>query len=117
MATPMERQDDPQLWDLLGYSKTPEPSAFFARNVLRRIREEEPSRGGFTAWLGWRRLIPTLSAVTAMVVAVFTLHTVRNDRPPQIRNEIASAAVSDTELAADLDVLSGDDDNDDAPLL
>ena len=113
----MERQDDPQLWDLLGHSKTREPSPFFARNVLRALREEKPSRSGLPAWLGWRRLIPALSAVTAMVVAVFTLHTVRNDRRPQIGHEIASAAVSDTELAADLDVLSGDDDSDDAPLL
>jgi hypothetical protein len=113
----MERQDDPQLWDLLGHSKTPEPSPFFARNVLRALREEKPSSGRIVSWFQWRRLIPSLSAVAAAVVAVFTLHTLHNARSPRAGESIAAAGSSEAELATDLDVLSGDDDSDDAPLL
>jgi hypothetical protein len=112
----MERQDDPQLWDLLGHSKTPEPSPFFARNILRSIREEKPSRSGIASWFQWRRLIPTFSALAAIIVAVFTFQSLQHHRPVYNGNEIASAEMADAE-ATDFDVLSGDDDSDDAPLL
>ena len=113
----MERQDDPQLWDLLGRAKAPEPSPFFARNVLRAVRNDSVSSGAAQwPWLSWRRLLPTFSAVAALVVAVMTFQTVHRQPPAAGRDSIASFNVSDSELATDLDVLGGDDD-DDAPLL
>jgi hypothetical protein len=112
----MERQDDPQLWDLLGRSKTPEPSPFFARNVLRAVREERSPRNGIASWFQLRRLIPSFSALAAVVIAVFTFQTLHHHRPTRTGNEIASAEMADAE-ATDFDVLSGDDDSDDAPLL
>ena len=117
----MERQDDPQLWDLLGHSKTLEPSPFFARTVLRAIREETPSSSGISSWFQWRRLVPSLSAVAALVIAVFTYQTLHNHRPVRTGEKIAAAEVAAVEVveveAADLDVLSGDDESDDASLL
>jgi hypothetical protein len=112
----MERQDDPQLWDLLGHSKTPEPSPFFARNVLRAIRAEKPSPQGVASWFQLRRLIPSFSALAAVIVAVFTFQSLHHHRTVHNGNEIASAEMADAE-ATDFDVLSGDDDSDDAPLL
>jgi len=35
----MQREDDQQLWDLLGRTAEPKLSPFFARNVLREIRQ------------------------------------------------------------------------------
>ena len=61
-------------------------------------------------------LIPSFSALAAVVVAVFTLQTLHNHRPTRTGNEIASAEMADTE-ATDFDVLSGDDDSDETPLL
>ncbi len=36
----MEPQDDKQLWDILGRVPEPSLSLFFARNVVRKIRQE-----------------------------------------------------------------------------
>lgn len=114
----MEREDDPQLWDFLRHSKVPEPSPFFARNVIRAVRAEGPSESSVTSWFQLRRLIPSFSALAAIVIAVFALHTVRVNRAPRSGGQpIASVAVTDADLATDLDVLSGDDDSDDTPLL
>ncbi len=113
----MEREDDPQLWDLLRHSRVPEASPFFARNVVRAVRSEQPSGSAVASWFQWRRLVPTFSVLAAIVIAVFTLHSLRDDRAGSGRAAIASVEVPDAELATDIDVLSGDDDSDDAPLL
>ena len=113
----MERADDPQLWDLLKHSKAPEPSPFFARDVLRAVRNEKTSPSVTATWFSMRRLIPSLSAVAAVIIALFTVHTLHNRRPARSGEQIASIEVADAELATDVDVLSGDDDADDAPLL
>jgi hypothetical protein len=113
----MEREDDPQLWDLLAHSHPPEPSHFFSRNVLRAIREEPSSSRYPSAWLSWRRLVPAMSAVAAAVLAIATLHPFRHAPSAATSDSIASFNVSDSELATDLDVLTGDDDTDDSPLL
>jgi hypothetical protein len=36
----MRREEDQELWDLLGHGRQPRLSAFFARDVIRRLREE-----------------------------------------------------------------------------
>jgi hypothetical protein len=114
----MEREDDPQLWDFLRHSKVPEPSPFFARNIVRAVRADGPSTSRIASWFELRRLIPSFSALAAVVIAVLTLHTFRSNRPPRGSGEpIASVTVTDADMATDLDVLSGDDDSDDPPLL
>ena len=61
----MNREDDQQLWDLLGRSAEPRVSPFFARNVLRQIRQEPRSR----SWFRPTVLIPAFGAAVAVVVA------------------------------------------------
>jgi hypothetical protein len=113
----MNRDEDPQLWDLLSRSKEPIPSPFFARNVVRVVRSQSGKGQGLSTWFSLRRLVPTLSATAAVVaITAFTFqllyHQDRSSQP-----SFASAEIQDAELVADLDVLVNDDDNDDTPLL
>jgi hypothetical protein len=62
----MKREDDQELWDLLGHAAEPKVSPFFARNVVRRIRQDGDSKG---AWLRPRRLIPALGFATVLIAA------------------------------------------------
>ena len=108
----MNRDEDPQLWDLLGRSKRSAPSPFFARHVVRSVRAEMPERRGLIAWFSWRRLVPALSATAVVAITAFTFQVLRHqDRPSQ--SDFASAEIQDSELVADLDVLVSDDDSDD----
>jgi hypothetical protein len=106
----MKREDDEKLWDLLGRAAEPEVSPFFARNVLRKIREAQgesvPSRWWRPQWL-----VP-LAGVAVVVIAALTFpgHLVERDRS-QSSAEIATSAESqDNDLLADLDELVGSDD-------
>ena len=45
----MKRDDDQELWDLLGQAAEPKISPFFARNVLREIRKP----GDWATLRGW----------------------------------------------------------------
>jgi hypothetical protein len=113
----MNRDEDPQLWDLLGRSKEPIPSPFFARNVVRVVRSQSGKEQGLNSWFSLRRLAPTLSATAAVVlITAFTFQWLhRQDQSPQ--PSFVSAEVQDAELVADLDVLVNDDDSDDTSLL
>jgi hypothetical protein len=114
----MNRDEDPQLWDLLGQSKAPRPSPFFSRDVVRVVRSRHSGKGqGLIDWFSFRRLVPTLSATAAVVaITAFTLQLLHHqDRSSQ--PGFASAEIQDTELVADLDVLVNDDDSDDTLLL
>src|SRR6266576_1914934 len=68
----MKREDDEQLWDLLGHKAGPDISPFFARNVLRRIREQPSASVRVRSWLSWRRLVP-LSGIAVAVIGTFLL--------------------------------------------
>ena len=117
----MERNDDAPLWDLLGHSRVAEASPFFARNCVRAVRDEPvATSSGFGSWFAPRRLIPSFAAVAAVVIAVFTLRGTHQQRSPEQSPPVTLASVNVPEaelVATDLDVLSGDDDSDDAPLL
>jgi hypothetical protein len=112
----MNRDEDPQLWDLLGRSKASKPSPFFARNVVRVVRGQSRQGQGLHAWFSLRRLVPALSAAAAVAIAVFTVQALHHqDRSSQ--PSFASTEIQDAELVADLDVLVNDDDSDDTLLL
>jgi hypothetical protein len=113
----MNREEDPQLWDLLGRAKIATPSPFFARNVVRAVRSQSRSGEGLFAWLSLRRLIPALSTVIAVVVTAFTFQLLHHqDQSSQAG--LASAEIQDADLVVDdLDVLVNDDDADDTLLL
>jgi hypothetical protein len=105
----MKREDDEKLWDLLGHSAEPKISPFFARNVVREVRESEskPRLGG---WLQW--LIPAAGAGVAIIAAVFMGVQTPDRNHFDSRAETLSLIESqDSELIADLDVLIEPDDS------
>jgi hypothetical protein len=112
----MNRDDDPQLWDLLGQSKRPSPSPFFSRNVVRVVRSQSGRGQGLLAWFSLRRLVPALSATAVVAITALTFQVLHHqDRSSQ--PGFASAETPDAELVADLDVLVNDEDSDDTLLL
>jgi hypothetical protein len=114
----MKREDDEKLWDLLGRSAEPKVSPFFARNVLREIRETE-SRSRAGGWLRW--LVPAAGVAVAIIAALFL--RVQTPEPNHAASPVDGFALiesQDSELIADLDVLFESDDNnswDDSVLL
>lgn len=107
----MNREDDQPLWDLLGKAARPELSAFFARNVLRKIREERSGRGYLARLFSGRRLIPAAVLAVAMFAALLftrisTVAPHSNENPA-----IAAVATQDYEVVADLDELLASDEN------
>jgi hypothetical protein len=110
----MKREDDEQLWDLLGRTPGPRPSPFFARNVLRRIRQEPRWTAGWRSWLSPRRLVPVSAVALALAAAVlFTHHPSTRQRTASSDLDpiIAKIDVQDYEVVADLDDLLASDDN------
>jgi hypothetical protein len=115
----MKRDDDEKLWDLLGHSAEPAVSPFFARNVLRKIREaqgeEAPRRGWALRWL-----VPAAGVATVIIAALtFPSHLVeRTHRDATV--EVVTSDSQDNDLLADLDDLVGAEDSpawDDAVML
>ncbi len=110
----MNREDDQQLWDLLGKVSEPALSPFFARNVIREIRQEASWRDRLSAWLRLRRLIPATSIALVLVAATvtlrFSMHNAPSpDDPPEV---VANIDPQDYEVVADLDdLLASEDDN------
>ena len=110
----MERDDDKPLWDLLSRAKTlPTASPFFARNILREIRQEPRWKSAARAWLNPRRLIPVTALAAAMLAGIIVLERpatrddIANDSDP-----IAQIDPQDYEVVADLDnLLATEDDN------
>jgi hypothetical protein len=107
----MRREEDEKLWDLLGHSAEPKVSPFFARNVLRKIREAQgepaPNR-----WWNLRWLVPA-AGVAVAVIAAFSLRT-QMPKPSQADPRIETVTLSeaqDNDLMADLDDLVASDDS------
>jgi hypothetical protein len=111
----MNREEDPQLWDLLGRSKGTAPSPFFARNVVRAMRTEIPKRHSLTAWFNLRRLAPAFSAAAAVAITVFTFQVLHHQGSSH--RGLITTEVQDSDVAADLDLLASNDDDDDTSLL
>jgi hypothetical protein len=116
----MKREEDEKLWDLLGHSAEPKVSPFFARNVVRKIREargETPVR----PWWHLRWAVPA-AGVAAAIIAAFSLRT---QMPKQSHSDsggdlVAMSEAQDGDLITDLDDLFASDDSnslDDSVLL
>jgi hypothetical protein len=119
----MNRDDDQELWDLLGRSEPPTLSPFFARNVVRQVRQSPdgwPDRA--VRWLTARRAIPA-AAMALLVCGAVTfgiLHQRPSDADDDVPAVVAQIDPSDYEIVADLDDLlaSQEDDSwDDTPTL
>lgn len=105
----MRREDDQQLWDLLGRAaQPPRASDFFARDVVRRIRQEPRGWERFQRWTQW--LIPATAAAVVLIGTVIAFEHPFNgkDATPDV---VAQIDPQDFEVVADLDVLVASDES------
>ncbi|MDQ2867216.1 MAG: hypothetical protein M3R59_02220 [Verrucomicrobiota bacterium] len=111
----MNREDDPSLWAVMGRVKNPEPSLFFARNVVRALREGGDSRSAVAGFFRFRHAVPVACALAAVLITTFG---VTGWEMRQRSHRQAVEFSHDADLESDLDVLSSrDDDSDDAAVL
>ena len=100
----MKREDDQELWDLLGRAEAPALSPFFARNVVRQIRQEPDWRENMRRWLSPRRLIPAAAVALAIVATTLSVR-VPSASDENVPDTVASLDPQDYEVVAELDVL------------
>jgi len=105
----MKREDDQELWDLLGHSPEPKISPFFARNVVREVRA---LGGNLRRWFSIRRLVPAASVAVALIAVLF----LQRETPMVRGNEgeadlFANVDPQDYELVTDLNDLVASEDS------
>ncbi len=100
----MKREDDQELWDLLGKAGEPTLSPFFARNVVRQIRQEPTWRENMARWLRPRRLIPAAAVALAIIATTLSIR-VPNASDESVPEPVAKLDPQDFEVVADLDDL------------
>ena len=111
----MKREDDEELWDLLGKANPPPAvSPFFARDVLREIRLRPTWRDRLRPWLTPRRLIPTAAVAAVIIAGGLSLQRVPVPAvaPDDLPEVVAQLDPVDFEVVADLDnLLALEEDN------
>jgi len=108
----MERQDDKELWDILGRVPEPTISPFFARNVMRKIRQDATRLDRARNWFSLRRLVAA-SAVAIVVVgmAIATHHPASRATSANDSDVVAKIDPQDYDVVTDLDELIAWDEN------
>src|SRR5437667_4292886 len=108
----MERQDDKELWDILGRVPEPTISPFFARNVLRKIRQDATRLDRARNWFSLRRLVAA-SAVAIVVggMAIATHHPASRATSTNDSNVVAKIDPQDYDGVTDLEELIAWDEN------
>jgi anti-sigma-K factor RskA len=108
----MDREDDKELWDILGRVPEHTLSPFFARNVARSVRQEATRFGRLPGWFSWRRLV-VASAVVIVVIgmAIATHHPVSQTKAANDPDVVAKIDPQDYDVVADLDELIAWDEN------
>jgi hypothetical protein len=102
----MKREDDQELWDLLGRTAEPELSPFFARSIARQVRQDGNRSERLQKWISLRRLIPASAVAIALVVAtIATHHPVSQKSSESEPDVVAKIDPQDYEVVADLDDL------------
>ena len=116
----MKREDDQELWDLLGKADAPALSPFFARNVVRQIRQQPNWRENVARWLSPRRLIPAAGVALAVVATTLSIR-VPHASDENVPDTVAQLDPQDYEVVADLDDLIASEEDglwdDDTPTL
>jgi hypothetical protein len=109
----MRREDDEKLWDLLGQADTPALSPFFARNVVRAVRQQPALLQSVRDWFSLARLIPAATVAVALIAAVFVSRIPATSGLANVNNSDPVAAIDpqDYEVVADLDELVASDEN------
>jgi hypothetical protein len=108
----MDREDDKELWDMLGRIPEPTLSPFLARNVVRRVRQEATPFERARSWFSVRKLVAA-SAVAAVVIglAIATHHPVSQTPAVNASDVVAKIDPRDYDVVADLDELIAWDEN------
>jgi hypothetical protein len=102
----MKREDDQELWDLLGRAAEPELSPFFARNIVRQVRQDGSHSERMRKWISLRRLIPASAVAIALMTAITaTHHPVSQKSSESEPDVVAKIDPQDYEVVADLDEL------------
>jgi hypothetical protein len=108
----MKREDDQQLWDLLGRGPEPELSPFFARNVVRKIRERPARFERLRGWLTLRKLVPAMGLAVAVIAAIVAMHQPAPRNPAESAPDVvAKIDPQDYDVVADLDELLATDES------
>jgi len=109
----MEPHDDKELWDVLGRLSKPTLSPFFARNVLRKIRQEPSLFERARNWFSARKVVAA-SAVAAVFVALALVTHYPGPRTTSSNDSdvVAKVDPQDYDVVADLDALIAWDEND-----
>ena len=108
----MKREDDQQLWDLLGKARSTEVSPFFARNVVRTIRERPQPFEWLRRWLSPSKLIPATGLAMAVIAAMLMMHRPGSRNPADDTPDVIVAIdPQDYDVVADLDELMAADEN------
>ena len=102
----MKREDDQQLWDLLGDAPQTELSPLFARNVVRRIRQRPDRFERLRSWLTPRKLVPATGLVVAVIAVILATHQPATRNPAESAPDVIAAIdPQDYDVVADLDEL------------
>ena len=108
----MDREDDKQLWDILGRIPEPKLSPFFARNVVRSVRQEATRFERMRSWFSWRRLAAASAVVIVVIgMAIATHHPVSQTTVANDSDVVAKIDPQDYDVVADLDELIAWDEN------
>ncbi len=108
----MEPEDDKELWDVLGRLPEPTLSPFFARDVLRKVRQGRARFDRVRSWFSVRKLVGA-SAVAAVAVALALVTHYPGPRSASSGDldVVAKVDPQDYEVVADLDELIAWDEN------
>jgi hypothetical protein len=97
----MEPEDDKQLWDVLGRVPGPILSPFFARNVVRKIRQGATRFERARNWFSLRTCcsIPVVIVVVGMAIATHRPFTTTSSSDLDV---VAKVDPLDYDVVADL---------------
>jgi hypothetical protein len=108
----MDREDDKELWDMLGRIPEPTLSPFFARNVVRRVHQEATPFERTRSWFSLRRLVAASAAAVVVVgLTIATHHPVSQTPAVNDSDVVAKIDPQDYDVVADLDELIAWDEN------
>jgi anti-sigma-K factor RskA len=108
----MDREDDKQLWDMLGHIPEPTLSPLFARNVVRTVRQRATRLERMRGWFSWRRLAAASAVVVLAIGMAVATHYPVSQRPATNDSDVvAKIDPQDYDVVADLDELIAWDEN------
>ena len=107
----MDREDDKKLWDILGQVPEPTLSPFFARNVVRSVRQGTTPFGRMRHWLSWRRLVAASAVAMVLIGMAIATHRPVSETTAPEADVVAKIDPQDYDVVADLDELIAWDEN------